>query len=468
MASTGDQSNYLDGLRPTNFVDVDGAPIANSIYFQYIDVVEKYNIYIGDYITTSGASNGANNVTLKKILDIIETETGTYLLVDGVSFVSEDATAAVIGFRSQYDTWPDGLSLVNDDIDIDEHLRLQALFLNGFTYDFYIKDTITDTGTFIEQEIYLPIACFSLPRKSRCSIGYHIGPLPGQAVVTFDKTNIKNPSQMRLVRTTNRQFYNEIIYQFDEDIYTTDFLSGIITDSELSKAQIRAYNKTFTITSKGLRTANGAADICTSQSNKRLNWYQYAAEVLSFGSLFGDGFSVEIGDIVWIDGTNLQLPDIKTGIKGMAGRFFFVQNKKLNLATGDIQFDCVDTHFAGTGRYGLISPASIITVGTSLTQFTIGESFSGKYGAAEHKKWTSLIGAVVRVRSADFTTTANTTLVDVTTNNFVVGALPWVPSAGMIVELANYADQTLARAKLVYACMSDTAFADGSKQFVQL
>lgn len=470
MASTGDQSNYLDGVPCSSFVDIDGTHIANAVYFQFIDMIATNNIEIGDFVTITGAINGANNVTLQPILDIIDTLTGQYMLIGGTAaFVLEDASTAVIGFRSQFDTLPDGLALINDEIDIDEHLRLQRLFLSEFDYDFYLKDTIDDTRTFLEMEIYLPVAAFSLPRKSRCSLGYHIGPLPNQDIKTFDQTNIKNNSQTKLVRTTNRQFYNEIVYSYDEDIFTTDFLSGTITISELSKAQIKGYDKPLMITSKGLRSLNGANSIAESQSNRRLTWYQYAAEVLSFGVLFSDGFNSEIGDIVWVDGTTLKMPDIKTGLKGMAGRYFFVMNKTLNFKTGDIQLDCIDTHYVNTGRYGLISPSSLVTSGLSPTEFIIGESFSAEYGTAERKKWTNINGATVRVRSADFTTTAETVLQDVSTNTIRVSpALPFTPATGMIMELVKYDDQVLGQANLVYVAMADAVFPDGKKQFVML
>lgn len=470
LASTGDGSNYLEGVAADAFEDIDGTPIANAVYFKNVKVTDKYNVAIGDWITITLATNGANNVALKQISDIIDTAGGgQYLVIDGVTFVSESTTSALCAFRSQYDTLPDGLGLINDEIDIDEHQRLQDLFLSDFTLDFYLKDTIDDTRKFLEQEVYSPVAAFSLPKKSRCSVGYHIGPIPGQSVKTFDDTNIKEPGKMRIMRSTNRNFYNEIIYQFDEDVLTTKFFSGVITISELSKAQIPGLNKTLTIVSKGLRSLNNGVNVATSQSNRRLTRYQYGAETLSFGAMFDAGFDVEIGDIIWVDGSNLKLPDIKTGLKGMAGRYFFVQNKTMNFKTGDIQFDCIDTHFAGTGRYGLISPSSEIAMYISTTQFEIGQSFSGKYGSAEHKKWTNLIGATVRVRMADFSLSAEVTLMDATTNTITVSpALPWLPSIGMIMELTTYDNQALDSAKLVYVHMRDSAFADGKNQFVML
>jgi hypothetical protein len=466
MASTGDGSKYLSNLACTSFVDVDGDAVANSVFFKLVNIIEKYNVQIGDYVTITGASNGANNVTAKQIDDIVETETGTYLVLSGVTLVSELATSAVISFRSQWDTLPDGLALINDEIDIDEHMRLRDLFLSDIQFDIYLKDTIDDTRKFIEQELYSPIAAFSIPRKSRCSMGYHVGPIPGRTLKTFDASNIKKPSGVKLTRSTNRQFYNEIVYRYDEQPTEDKYLSGIITISEDSKAQIHGYNKTLTITSKGLRSTENGAHIALLQSNARLKRYQYAAEVLSFGTLFGDGFDVEIGDIIWCDLTGLGISDIKTATKGMAGRYFFVQNKTLNFKTGDVMLECIDTHFDATGRYGLMSPSSIVASGDDSEHFTIASSYSAKFGGAEHKKWADLIGATIRLRTADFVTLGECTLLEARSNDIVVSALAFTPSAGMVMELVEYNDQELESAQNTYVAMKNAAFDDGKEQFI--
>lgn len=473
MASTGDGSNYIENaLFPSYFVTVDGSPIANAIYFQNFNVIEQLNVQVGDYISVVNAAHPANNFSLKVIDDIVETSTGTYIVVAGVSLVAEDATLAIpppfVSIRSQYDTLPDGLALTNDEIDIDEHIRLHDLFLSDVQMDIYVKDTVDDTRKFLETELYSPIACFSLPRKSRCSVGYHVGPIPGQDIKTFDSDNIKTPSKIKLTRSTNRQFYNEIVYKYDEAAKTTDFLSGIITISETSKAQIRGTDKTLTVASKGLRSTLNGAHIALVQSNARLKRYQFAAEVLSFGTLFGDGFDTEIGDIIWVDMSDLGIPDIRTGQKGLAGRYWFVQNKTLNFKNGDVQLECIDTHFNAIGRYGLISPASLISSGVSATQFVITASYAKKAGGAEHKKWANLIGAKLRIRNSDFSISAECNLLECTSNTIRVTPLPFTPSTGMVMELVLYDDQTLEKVNLTYAAMANADFPDGKTQFIML
>jgi hypothetical protein len=463
MASGGGQ--YASGIDITSFV----SSANNSIFFSDNRLVEKYNLQLGDYATTVGASNGANNVSLKQIIDLVTVDGGTFVVLDGVSFVGEDPTSATIGFTSQYATLPEGLKLSNDEIDIEQHLYLFRLFLSSVSYDIYLKDTIEDMKEFLEEQIYSPAAAFSIPRKARASCGYHIGPIPGQDIKTIDKSNVKEGGKIKLRRSTNRNFYNEIVYKFDESAIEDKFLSGRITISATSKNQIKGANKTLTISSKGLRTVDQGGTIALTQSNRRLDRYKFGAESLSFSTMFDVGFNMEIGDIFVFDGTELLLPDIKNAQKGMEPRLFEVQNKSLNLKTGDVNIDAVDTAFSPTSRYGLISPSSIVSAGLSVTQFIIQPSYSARFAALEYRKWQGLVGASVRIRNADFTLVYDTILRAISGNTFTVDALPVVPSAGFVFELTDYDDvDVIEQTKLVYVHMKDTAFADGKTQYLML
>ena len=470
LLASGFNGPFIEDLEPTAVNITDIGTIANSLYFYDISVKGKYNLAVGDYITTTGSAFGANNVSLKQILDIVDTEEGSYIVVDGVTFVDEPIATTAMDVRSQYDTLPEGLKFTNDEIDIDEHLRLYQLFLSSVTYDIYLKDTIENVKEFIEAELYSPAAAYSLPRKSRASLGYHIGPIPGQDIVVLDNASVRNPSKIKIVRSTNRQFYNEIIYKFDESVLEEKFLTGIITIAADSKNQIKGYNKTLTVESKGLRTVDLGESTATTQSNRRLNRYKFAAEVLTIEPMFGDSFNMEIGDIFVFDGTNLQTPDIKNAVKGMLPRFFEVQNKTLNIKTGDVKIDAVDTNFNGAARYGLISPSSLVATGISTTEFVIKESYSARFGAFEYRKWKNLVGASVRVRSADFTTVDDTVITSASSNTITVSpALSFTPSADMIMELTAYSDPDVNdTTKLLYAHMKNSAFADGKPQYQML
>lgn len=462
LMSSGFEGPYLEDIAVEQFGFYGVTSVPNSLQFLDYDV-SKYNIQVGDYVTVTGATEAANNFTGKQVLDVVTTEDGSYIVIDGVSLVDETSSAAVMSVRSKYDTLPNGLRMVNEEIDIAEHDRLNQLFLSNISYDIYLKETIENAKEFLEEQIYSPAAAYSLPRKSRASLGYHIGPIPGQDIKTLSYDNVKRPSQMRLKRSTNRQFYNEVVYRFDESALEDKFLTGFVNIAQDSKDQIRGPNKTLTVSAKGLRSTEQGEAIAQSQSERRLNRYKFAAESIEVATLFDVGFNIEIGDIVVYDGTNLALPDIKTGSKGMAPRLFEVQNKDLNLKTGDVRLEIVDTNFDGAGRYCLMSPSSFVAVGISTTELIIKQSFSARFGVAEWRKWQDQVGASVRIRSSDFSIDHDTVITAISGNTFTVSpALPVVPAADQVFEMTLYTDVDVTeQTKLVYGFMSDAPFADG-------
>jgi hypothetical protein len=470
IMASGVNGNYLEDLEATSFVFFESAYTPNTIYFRGVDIANRHNIVIGDYVTTSGASNGANNVSLKEIIDVVTTEEGSYIQVDGVSFLTEDPTSALVSFRSQFDTLPDGLKMANDEIDIAEHQRLNQLFLSNVQYDIYLKETIEDGKEFLEEQIYSPGAAYSLPRKSRASVGYHIGPIPGQDIQVINKDNLVGASKSKIKRSTNKQFFNEIVYKFDESALEEKFLSGRITISATSKNQIRGANKTLTIESKGLRTIDQGAAIALTQSNRRLKRYEFGAEVLVIQVTFAAGFNLEIGDIIVYDGTDLSLPDTKNGVKGIEPRFYEIQNKELNIKNGDVRLEMVDTNFNGAARYCLMSPSSKIASGASSTSFNVVESFSGRFGTFEFRKWQNIGLAAIKVRNDDFSNNSPSVIVSNSFNQFTVSPpLSFTPAINDVFELANYDDaNTLDTTKLVYGFMRDSAFADGKPQYNML
>jgi len=178
---------FQENVSVTNFNQVSLTDVvANSIAFKDVNIVTDYNIQIGDFISTSGATNGANNVSLKEIVAIGTNDFGSFITIDGVSFVTELNSAAVISFRSQYDVWAPGLgaSMHNDEVDINQHLQIKNLFLpENIHYDFRLSDEI-DLKEFLSEQIYNPVSCFSVPRKAQSSVGIHIqGLIPGGIMV---------------------------------------------------------------------------------------------------------------------------------------------------------------------------------------------------------------------------------------------------------------------------------------------
>lgn len=439
---SGWQDYFLEDVEITNFnILGDLSILSNTIFFTGVNVEAEYGITVGDYITTTGATNGANNVTMKTIGEITVDDFGSYIVVNDVSFVDEGATSALIKFRSQYDSLPQGLKMSPDEVDVKEHLRLKQLFLSSFDYDFYLKDSIEKADEWLEQQVYKPAGAYSLPRKARCSMGYFVGPLPNASTVKIDESNITNPDKLRLRRSTNKNFFNTILYRYEVDPLETKFLRGVYTESATSLARIESGVKIFVVEAEGMRTALSGLNNAEIASNRRLDRFKFGAEFSENVEItFQYGFNIEIGDILILDGSQLNLLDSSTGLRGKPAKFFEVINKGLSIKTGKVQLDLLDTGFEGFNRYALIGPSSRVKVGISSTQFVIEKAFYSPYGSAEYKKWDRFSDAAVKIRSSDFTTRfAQTTIQTIAGNTITVAdPLGFTPQPGDIMELADY------------------------------
>lgn len=470
---SGIGSNMFSAKPMTHFVAL-GTPgdrVDNSIFFLNTDVTEEYGLVIGDYITTTGALNGANNVSLKAITDIQQTSDGSYIVIGGVTFIEETNTAATISFRSQYDTLPSGLKMLGDEVDIAEHLLLQLRFLSSFEYEFLLKESIENAKDFIEQEIYRPASAYSLPRKARSSLGFHVSPIPSQDTITLSENNIIDPDQIKLKRSINKNFFNTIVYKFEEDRIEDKFLRGRVVQSATSFTRFGndVGVKALVIESKGMRESLSAQGNALSFSNRRLNRYRFGAEFFDNMKItYGTGFNIEIGDILLLDGENLKISNTQTGERGTDPRLFEVVNKTLNFKTGEVTINLVDTNFDTQARYALISPASYVKTGISTTVFSIERSFNSRFGINEGAKWSRYPLCSVKVKSPDgFTRFGQSVIQSVSGNTITLTtALSFTPQTGDLLELADYDfASTTDQIKLLYGFMRDTAFGDGKSQY---
>lgn len=443
---SGVNGPFRESVSITHFEQVPVDLVSNALFFEGIDIADKYGLTVGDYVTTTGASNGANNVSLKPILSIETVDEGSYLVIDDVTFVQEADTAAVVAFRSQYDTLGEGLGMSPEDVDVAAHTRWQGIVLSAVDYRFYLKDTI-DGKDFIEKEIYSPAGAYSLPRKGRASLGLHIGPIPEVEIPILDSSNVKNPSRIRLRRSTNRNFLNTVVYKYDEDTLEDKFNSGRISTDETSKSRIRVGTAAFTLESKGMRTDLNAAALADQAALRRLRRYSLAAEYYeNIEPLFSVGFPIEPGDLVVFDPTGLSVTNIITGDRDKGAKLYEVMNKSMNLRTGQISLNLVDTNFNYTERYGLISPSSQIATGSTTTEVVIEDSFGAIFPGDEKAKWEAYIGLPIIVHSLDFSFEEEVTLTGFQTGDsytmLVSPALSAPPPAGYVVDIARYPTST--------------------------
>lgn len=442
-------SDYWEtGVAVESFVAVTGHDdVADSIFFADVDLNAEYGLVDGDWITTTGASNGANNVLMKQILAVEKVDGGTYITVDDVTFVRETVSSATASFRSQYDTLGYGLALTPDQVDVEQHVFLNELALaSASSLRFFIDEAI-DGKEFLDKEIYAPLGAYSIPRKGRCSVGYHMGPLPLNPVPIITKAKIKSPGKIKLRRSLTKNFYNTIIYKLDHDLFDDKFRAGFVFYDQDSRNRIDAGDRAFSFESRGLRSLLSAELITTRAANRLLNRYRFGAEFITgLEVFFSAGFNVEPGDLVVVDFTDLQVSNIQSGQRDKTSKMYEVVNRSLDLRTGDATLDLIDTNFDMTERYGVISPSSLIDSGATTTVFNIKESFEAYFPGDEGQKWEDYVGLPIRVHSEDYAFDETVTLSEINpadpTEFTVTPALSSPPSADYIVDVGEFPDTT--------------------------
>lgn len=468
----------FEDIPVTKFVQVGAGSgeVADAIWFEGVRIIENYGLRVGDTITITGATNGANNIVNQTVTDIVQFESGFYIVVDGAGLVLETTTSAVMATFTQFNTLPDGMRMTPDEVDVDEHILVRDRFFSSTEFRIYIKEDEIEGKEFIDLQLYQPISCYALPRKAASSVGYTVGPIPGEDIVTLDNTNIRDPKNIVLTRTTNRSFFNEVVYKYDDDPLNEEerFLSGSIIISQTSKNRIPGTTKTLSISSLGLRTDLNAANLVALNAQRQIDRYEFGAEQVTVKTLLRNSAGLEIGDVVVGALEALQVTDITRGDRQFESRLFEIQNKTINLKSGLVDLVLLDTGLNIDTRFGLMSPVSRIKGVVSQSVFIIGpdDFYGGKFGQDEFRKWESLVRANRRVSIVmtddERTFTEDAVLRAVDGNQLtLVDPLVTPIVEGYRIEFSGYVDvDTTDDQKLVYGYMTDDPnFPDGGNPY---
>lgn len=453
---SGMNGPYLEDVPVNSFNVTDGSvTVPNSLFFENVDVSgADYGLRVGDFVTITGSTGGTNDRANKEVLEIHRISSGSYIIIDpGTALADETASPAVVAFRSQYDSMGVGLSLDPRDVDIDEHLKLDALELSAYSYRFVISDQVNGKE-FLEKEIYAPYGAYSLPKRARSSVGFLGSPLASTQTRTLDRSNICNPQKMRLKRGLARNFYNTVVYKYDLDAVLDKFASGLVYVNEDSKNRIKVGSRPFVFESKGIRSDLDADTNTDIVSRRILLRYKYGAEMFeNIEVFFGVGFSIEPGDLVIFDPDGLNVSNTEDGTRDKPSRFFEVENRSLNLATGKVTLSLVDTNFDSGERYGRISPSSRIdTAGLGFAN--LKDSYGTATVGGEHEKWADYIGLPVLIHGEDFTYVEETTFVGfdpIEENKMLFSPdLPSAPLEDYIVDIPQYPTSSDPKVNRVY------------------
>ena len=321
--------------------------------------------------------------------------------------------------------------------------------------------------------MYKPCGAYSLNRKAKASVGLFIGPIPNSETKTLSENNIINPDNLKIRRSISKNFANTVVYKYEIDPREDKFLRGTIVQNATSLARIPVGSRALVVESTGMRDALLAESQAQQAATRRLNRFKYGAEFLDGVQVtFGDGYTIELGDILILDPANLSLVNTADGTREKPEKLFEVVNIDKDLRTGRISLNLIDTNFDGAARYGLIGPSSKIQTGISQSQFIIYEGFfNSPFGAQEYRKWDRYPNCSVKVRSADFTTRfAQSSILSIAGNTITLSSnLGFVPLLNDVMELSQYnSPLTTDQIKLIYAHMSDVVFADGGVQYQML
>lgn len=441
------------GPEPTN---------QNSIFFQDRKLAGSENVRVGDKITITGATTPANNLTDAVITAIVDEYEGTRIVVSE-PLTAETESEAVATFHSQYDTLPDGLGMSPDQVDIDEFQKIAVLFNSTVpNYQIFLKDSISGKDLF-NKEILFPAAMYSIPRKGRVSIGKLRPPISDFETKTLDETTVLNAKDLQIERSSNQNFYNAVSYKFDEDAVEDRFLAGRVMLSANSTNRIKVGNKVYKIESKGLRPTPENEVIIKANSERLLDRFQYGAESIKGVKVpFSVGWATEIGDTVIVQG--LQMFDTKTGERTLSPRVMEITNRAFNFRQGIITLDLTDTAYAMNGRYGTISPSSIVAETSTTTELIIKKSFGTTELEKERDKWEGYQGMPVIVHREDWSEFDTVTMLGFSPSNdnmMLLGSpLSFTPGLGDIVDIAHY-DEASDYQKAVHTFANPHALIEG-------
>jgi hypothetical protein len=415
--------------------------LANSIYFDGLDVELLYGVAEGDLVTVTGASIAGNNQVDLVVLEVGRAYNGSFIVVSGTMF-DETGSPAQVKFKSQYNVWPRGMGLLPDEVDVAQHQFIRDTFLPGRVLDIYVSD-ISNGKDFIEQQIYQPLACFSVPRKARASVNYHVGPLPTYEVVQLDAETVQNAKDLKIKRSTSKNFINTVVISMDYNPLTGDFAKTKTYTREEDKALIPVGDKVFNIQSQGIRTDQDGDALADQTARRLLDRYSKGAEFIDgVKAKFGAFYQTEIGDVVSADYASLKMTDFTEGNRDGIVKVLEVINKVVDNKTGETKLDLVNTAYGVDDRLGFISPSSIVTTGSTTTKIKVQKSYGTKSFERESDKWRDHYGEQILVHSEDWSVQGLTVLQSIDNNDpqgmVVSPPLGFTPGAGYIVRIPNY------------------------------
>lgn len=431
---------FLTGIPITQFERITSTELVADAIVVPEDPEKEYGLVDGDYITITGASISGNNVTNASILGFGYIDPNYYIVLDQ-TLSEEDNSNAVASFKSQYNTLKKdfSLGLTPQQVDVKQHVDIKENQASAYPdVDLIVREQ-TDGQEYINRLLYRPFSIYSIPRKGKVSCNITAPPL-GEANTKFiNIDNVLNANKVKIRRNINDKFYNAVVFRYHPDIIEDDLKAGYILKSEDSENRIPIGNRPLTIDARALRRTGDALAHAKNISARFLERYKYSAEYLQITTNYKTGMPLDIGDTVILQGDSLKIVDTKNPGEEFQDRVMEIQDKSLNIKTGQVSLTLVDTTYSAQQRYGVISPGTILNSGNSTTVLRLNKSYASLTFDDEREKWLNYVNRRVTVRNDDFTYDHTTYIRGITKDlRMTVDALPSAPQSGYYLEIPHY------------------------------
>jgi hypothetical protein len=424
-----------------------------------VDAERDLGIVAGDYMTCTGDGVPANNGTfvITSFADL-GTQKNRIIYTTNSSAAISGVSTGTLSFRSKYDTYPlaCGVKMNPQEVDVERHEYLKNTFLSADNngYRIYIDSAESSAKTFIEREIYLPAACYSLTRFGRLSVGLTKPPLADQRLKFLSIDNILNPKDLHPIRTlNNRRFFNEIQWKYDVDDAGT--FRSQVNNLDTDSLSVIGISSVLPIASRGIKTDLQPEEPIRRRTQFLQSRYKNGAVELNPKVNFAVGVEIEAGDVVALqDDGQLQITNYETGIRNIGTQLFEVIERTLNIKDGTIDLKLLSGIGAqATDRFGTIAPSTLLTTGSTTTTLNIQDSYGAVFPGDEKGKWENYIGQKVLLHNEDWTYQEETTLLGVNPGNayqLFVEALSAPPLAGTELEIIQFPNDPDPYAAQVY------------------
>jgi hypothetical protein len=417
-------------------LDIPRSITNNVLLFEYFNIQQLTGLVVGDFVRIDG------NIYTIRSFSVLN-DGSTIELNENIADIND--FEGTFAYKSQYNVLPDGLGMLPFQVDVQGHIDILRFNPSVFVdYEIDLKESLDEAKKFLEEQIYFPQGLYAIPRAARSSVKLINPPLSNDVLPTLNTSNIINLGTIKQRRSIHKYLYNIYRFNYELDELDDNFKSKYILVNNNSLNRIKGVKKILKIESQGLRN-NPPTEIAI------FNIAQRYKDRFSFSPTYFEGiqikyaesFNLEVGDIIPFGGIDTKVVNLNTGKREQEEKLFEVINKSLNIKTGKIEIDLLETAFNINARYAVVSLSSKTGSSSTTTRINIKKSFDTGEFLNESEKWQEFINSKIRIRSEDYTYDVLTTLrgIDPQDLNFLlVDEISTAPLGDYIVEIPEYDD----------------------------